>query len=57
MTLSWYTAMVEVTVKTVNADNTANNKMAGSCNQNSDWQVQSMVYINWHHAVYFAVCR
>ena len=49
--------MVEATVITVSAGNTANNKMAGSCNQNSDWQGQLMVYINWHHAVYFAVCR
>ena len=48
--------MVEATVKTVIADNTASNMLAGCCNQNSDWQEQSMLYINWHHAVYFVIC-
>ena len=54
--------MVEVTVKTVIADNAANNMMTGYCKYSMVckicyWQVQLTLYINWHHAVYFAVCR
>ena len=43
--------MVKVTVKTVNADNTANNMMAVYCKYSKFlyWQVQLMIYINWHH--------
>ena len=48
--------MVEVTVKTVIADNAANNMMAGYCKYSMVgkifyWQVQLTLYINWHHAV------
>ena len=45
--------MLEVTVKTVNADTTANNMMAVYCKYSKllYWQVQLMVYINWHHTV------
>ena len=48
--------MVEVTVKTVIADNAANDMMAGYCEYRMVckifyWQVQLTIYINWHHTV------
>ena len=44
---------MDVTVKTVNADNTANNMMAVYCKYSKFlyWQGQLMIYINWHHTV------